>query len=116
MLPATVLKRRLRAPSVALEQCGVMIRFGNSWNGRREPRRLGSSAVGYCHQTSIAAPPILPSLSAANTASSSKMPARPILIRNAVGARRIEVVAEHRKVVHALYAHPPSPLEDMTIF
>ena len=40
------------------------ITLGNSCNGRREPRRSGSSVVGYRHHTSIAAPPIRFSLSA----------------------------------------------------
>src|SRR5215831_13292681 len=60
-LAATALQRRSAVASVLLELCGVIRTFGNSWNGRRDGRRSGSSAVGYCHHTSSAAPPRWPS-------------------------------------------------------
>jgi hypothetical protein len=56
-LAATTLQRRSAVASVLLELCGVISTFGNLWNGRRDGLRSGSAGVGYCHQTSSAAPP-----------------------------------------------------------
>jgi hypothetical protein len=48
---ATTLQRRSAVASLELELCGVISTFGGSWNGRRDGRRSGSAAVGYCHHT-----------------------------------------------------------------
>src|SRR5215510_5500582 len=60
-LAATALHLRSAVASVLLELCGVISTLGSSWNGRREGLRSGSAWVGYCHQTSSAAPPRRPS-------------------------------------------------------
>ena len=63
-MAATTLHRRSAVASLLLELCGVISTLGNSWNGRRDGLRSGSAWVGYCHQTSSAAPPRWPSFSA----------------------------------------------------
>src|SRR5262249_33493913 len=58
-------KRRSQVPSVWPEAWGVITTFGSSWNANCEARTRWPEAGGYLYQTSIVAPRMRPSASAA---------------------------------------------------